>query len=247
MDCGRSADFSDSALAIIPARGGSKRIKHKNIREMSGAPLLAWTVRTAISSKTFERVVVTTDDPAIAQIAVDCGAEVPFIRAADLANDHATTVDVVADAIKRIGDQTRYDLVCCLYPAAIFITAQDLFESRGDLQKTTTSSYVATVVRYEHPVQRALDMNDAAELTFIDPAAALSRTQDLAVRWHDAGQFYWGYTSAWLKGTPILANAIGFELPPWRVQDIDTESDWEKAQILHRALLQRGDIKHLKG
>ena len=229
----------EPALAVIPARGGSKRIQRKNIRLMSGMPLIYWAIKIALESGEFERVVVSTDDSEIAAIAIESGAEVPFIRSADLADDFASTISVVADAIYRIGSQREFGLTCCIYPAGIFATKRDLAASRQLLEANPGLSYVAPVLRYSHPIQRALEISDEGNLAFVDPAQSVQRTQDLAPRFHDAGQFYMGRTASWLSGVPILENAIGLELPSWRVLDIDSEDDWIRAQEMHRIQLPR--------
>ena len=229
--------MNDRALAIIPARGGSNRIPRKNIRIMSGMPLIYWAVRTALASDEFERIIVSTDDAEIAAIAIESGAEVPFTRSADLADDFASTISVVADAIRRVGSPGEFEFTCCIYPSGIFATKTDLIEARRLLETNPSLPYVAPVLRYSHPIQRALEISEDGKLSFIDPAGSIQRTQDLATRFHDAGQFYMGRTEAWLSAVPILENAIGLEMPSWGVVDIDNEDDWIRAQELHRIQL----------
>lgn len=221
------------ALAVIPARGGSKRIPRKNVRMMSGRPLVAWAVDLCRGSGLFEDTIVSTDDDEIAEIARAAGATVPFRRPAELADDHTSTVAVVAHTVSWFTSQYGpLDAACCVYPAAILVADRDLSGGR-DLLEQTDRSYVASVTEYPHPIQRALERDDAGRLTFVDPAAAGARTQDLPPRWHDAGQFYWGRWAAWADGLAILPHAAGYPLAPGSVVDIDTEADWDRAASLH--------------
>ena len=225
------------SLAVIPARGGSKRVPRKNLRLISERPLIAWAIDAAIESGQFSDIVVTTDDLEIASVARSCGASVPFSRPMELADDFASTSSVVQHAVLEMqGRGYRGSLACCIYPASIFVTPQDYALSRSLLERSE-QDFVSTVVRYSHPIQRALALGESGEIRFVDPLGAEQRPQDFAPRWHDAGQFYWGRVSAWLAGLPILENSIGYELPTSQVQDIDTEDDLLRAQRLHRELL----------
>ena len=227
-----------TAFAVIPARGGSKRLPRKNIRPMSGRPLIEWAIDLALESALFDKVVVSTDDPQIAEIALAAGASVPFERPAELSNDTASTGAVVAHAVSQMqGRGFAGEFVCCIYPASIFVSASDLADAQG-LLENSDRDYAATLVRYQHPIQRALDMDSKHRVTAVDPLGAAQRTQDLPPRWHDAGQFYWGRTRAWLKQIPVLPNAIGYELNASEVQDIDDEVDWQRAQFIHAMRLQ---------
>ena len=227
------------AIAVIPARGGSKRIHRKNIRLMSGLPLIHWAIQTAINSRQFDRVIVSTDDSEIAAIALEGGAEVPFTRSQGLADDYASTVSVVADAIIQVGGEDQFAFTCCVYPTGIFATIEDLKQGRLLLEANPKTHYVAPVVRYGHPIQRALEIDEQGKISFVDETQSLRRTQDLPPRFHDAGQFYMGRTESWLKGVSILGNAIGFELPSWRAIDVDSEDDWIRAEALYRTQLGR--------
>jgi len=228
------------ALAVIPARGGSKRVPRKNIRSMSGRPLVSWAIELATGSLLFDKVVVSTDDAEIADIAKQYGADVPFRRSKELSNDFASTIDVVADAIKQVNGESRYEAVCCLYPTSIFATGNDLLNSRRLLDSHGHPPYVVSIARFSHPIQRALAMTDDSNIHFLQPDFETTRTQDLTPHWHDAGQFYWGKTTAWMRRLPILSNARGYEIPHGRVQDIDTEDDWIRAELLHDTLQHRG-------
>lgn len=230
----------DECVAIIPARGGSKRIPRKNIRLMSGKPLIAWAIEAALQSGAFDQVVVSTDDDEIARIATQSGATVPFKRPNRLSDDYAATTPVLAHAIselRRLGYD--YEMVCCIYPSAVFIEPSDYVKARTLLNATANRDFVVTIARYMYPVQRALNLHDDSTIDFVDPAHAETRTQDLPDRWHDAGQFYWGRSEAWLSSPQVLNHAVGYPLRSVQVQDIDTLEDWERAAQLHALRLQR--------
>jgi len=200
---------------------------------MSGRPLIEWAIELALESTMFGDIVVSTDDRQIAEIARAAGALVPFERPAELSNDTASTGSVIAHAVGEM--QARgFDgaLVCCIYPASIFVSAADLAKSRL-LLECSDRDYAATLVRYQHPIQRALDMDSQHRVFAVDPRGAAQRTQDLPPRWHDAGQFYWGRTQSWLDHVPVLPNCVGYELNATYVQDIDDEVDWRRAQLIH--------------
>ncbi len=204
---------------------------------MNGRPLIAWAIDIALGSGEFSDVVVSTDDEEIAAISRQCGASVPFMRPASLANDVTSTVSVVAHAVEQVrAIGLDVDLACCVYPASILVTPDDLRHARTRLL-ASAREYSSTIVRYGHPIQRAVEVGPDGTLTFIDPTAAASRTQDLPPRWHDAGQFYWGRIAAWRDETPILPNSVGYELPAHRAVDIDIEDDWLRAERLHAAVL----------
>jgi N-acylneuraminate cytidylyltransferase len=225
-------------IAVIPARGGSKRIPRKNIRPLSGRPLIAWSIESCLTSGEFSRVIVSTDDDEISAIAIAAGAEVPFVRPASLSDDHAPTVDVIAHAVEHLAAMgSAVDLVCCVYPASVFLGADDLRGARELLQQHPATPYAATVVPYPYPVQRALRRSPEGTLSFVQPEHSGTRTQDLETLVHDAGQFYWGRSAAWLDRVAILDNAVGYPVDPSRVVDIDTEDDWRRAEVLHQMLL----------
>ena len=219
-------------IAVIPARGGSKRIPRKNIRLMAGKPLIQWTIETALDSGAFADVIVSTEDAEIAEIARAAGAGTPFTRPAELAEDFTSTGEVMAHAVEFMSNTgfSGSD-VCCLYPSAIFITSQDLIRSRELLG--LENQYVMSVVEYPHPIQRALRIASDDLLTPVDPEAALVRTQDLEPRFHDAGQFYWGKAYAWSQMQPVWNLVKGYRLPAGSVVDIDTEADWVLAERIH--------------
>lgn len=226
------------SLCIIPARRGSKRIPRKNIRAFCGHPMIAWPIRAAIASGCFDRVVVSTDDDEIANVAGAAGAEAPFRRSADLADDHTPTMPVIADAITRLGvaDQTP---VCCLYATSPFVDPTDLRRGLDRLEETD-APFVLSVTNFAFPIQRALRRDASGRVEMFDPAQMQTRSQDLEAAWHDAGQFYWGRAERWTSGGGLLnAGAQGLPLPRYRVQDIDTEEDWEQAELMFEALQMR--------
>ncbi len=223
-------------IAIIPARGGSKRIPRKNIKEFCGKPMIAWSIEAAIQSTLFDRIIVTTDDAEIAEIAKQWGAEVPFTRPIELADDHTPTVPVVAHAVKScIELGWMVDYACCIYPCAPFMQADDL-AAAFELTLTRQVDFVYPVAEYSHPIQRAMRQLPDGGMQFYSPQFELTRTQDLEKSYHDAGQFYWGMASAWLAQKKMHTAGLGMPIPNWRVVDIDSEDDWIRATTIFRAL-----------
>ena len=224
-------------LAVIPARGGSKRIPRKNVREFCGRPMIAWSIAAARESGCFDRIVVSTEDDEIADVARAAGACVPFRRPADLSDDHTGTAPVVAHAVRWVR-QAGFDPgnICCIYATAPFIRPEDL-QSGLALLDETGGDFAFSVTSYAFPIQRALRRTAQGRVEMFAPEHARTRSQDLESAWHDAGQFYWGRATAWLADTPILSAAsVPVILPRHRVQDIDTPEDWERAEWLFRAL-----------
>jgi N-acylneuraminate cytidylyltransferase len=224
-------------LAVIPARGGSKRIPRKNIRPFGGRPMIAWSIDAALQSGCFDRVVVSTDDSEIADVARTAGAEVPFMRPAALSDDHTGTIPVVAHAVQWQADHgARPAEVCCLYATAPFVQPADL--RRGlDLLTASGAQYAFSVTSYAFPIQRAIRLDTDGRVAMFDPAQFNTRSQDLEEAFHDAGQFYWGRADAWLQGLRIFSpDAVAVHLPRHRVQDIDTPEDWTRAEWLWRAM-----------
>jgi N-acylneuraminate cytidylyltransferase len=218
-------------LAVIPARGGSKRIPRKNIRPFAGKPIIAWAIETAQRSGLFERVIVSTDDGEIADIAGSLGAQAPFVRPAGLADDHCGTLEVVAHAVQwAAADGWDGDGACCLYATAAFASVDDL-RSAGDLLRQGGWDYVLAAGRFDRAVQRAFARGADGSMELLFENHRLSRSQDLAPIYYDAGQFYWGLTKAWLELRPIFGQRTSFvELPSWRAHDIDTPEDWTAAE-----------------
>ena len=224
------------AVCVIPARGGSKRIPRKNIRKFHGTPMIGWSIAAARACCLFDRIVVSTDDAEISEIARTLGAEVPFSRPDNLANDHAGTVPVVTHAVEAL-DLDGDVAVCCLYATAPFVQATDLREGLRLLQ--AGASYAMAVTRFDYPIQRALRRSEDGAVSMIDPAQMQVRSQDFEPAWHDAGQFYWGLAATWALQMPVFGGrAHGVELPSSRVVDIDTPEDWDRAEALFQVLNQ---------
>lgn len=228
------SDAAGPSLAIIPARGGSKRIPRKNIRPFRGKPMLGWPVEAALGSGLFDEVMVSTDDDEIAETARALGAEVPFLRSAKASDDHATTADVLQEVLGAYAGQGRdFPLACCLYPTAPFVTPEDLRAGRETLLAGGFDT-VLPVARFSFPIWRALSRDGAGRVRFAFPDHALARSQDLPEAYHDAGQWYWFRTAPFLaSGTLLGANTGSLCLPMIRVQDIDTEEDWALAELKH--------------
>jgi N-acylneuraminate cytidylyltransferase len=228
-------------IAIIPARGGSKRIPRKNIKPFAGKPMIAYAIDAAKASGLFEHIVVTTDDEEIAQLARDQGAETPFMRPILLADDHTPTVPVVVhaiDACQSLGWQI--DFACCIYPSVPFIQVDDL-KAAFDLLKTSGLDYSFPVTEFPSPVHRALKRSNVGETTpfFPDDYELITRSQDLEPAYHDVGQFYWGKSQAWKNNPLVHKNGAGLLIPSWRVVDIDTHEDWIRAELIHQVLSRR--------
>lgn len=217
------------AVAILPARGGSKRIPRKNIRDFAGKPALAWPLAALRASNLFTRIIVSTDDPEIADVAQAHGAEVPFLRAPHLSNDHAGTIEVIQDAITRL-DLSADVPVCCIYPTALFAQPKDL--QRGYQCLQTGALWAMTVAAYPTPIDRAYRM-EGGRLVPRNPEMMPKRSQDLEPAYFDAGQFYWARAGTWLDPKArIWDGPAPIEIPFERAVDIDTEEDWRRAERL---------------
>lgn len=223
-------------IAIIPARGGSKRIPRKNVREFYGRPMIAWPISAAALSGLFDRILVSTEDQEIADIARHAGAEVPFARPTDLAGDHSVTTEVVRHALAwAVAEGWPVTAACCIYATAAFISADDLIAARKVL--SSEYDYVFPAVRYGHPPQRGFIDDGDGSPEFLQPEHRATRTQDLPPVFHDAGQFYWGTCDAWLEQRPFFGRSTRFiELPQWRAWDIDRPEDWTIAEQLFAAM-----------
>lgn len=225
-------------LAIIPARGGSKRIPRKNIRPFCGKPIIGYSIQAAIQSGIFDRVLVSTDDEEIAEVARQYGAEIPFMRPAELANDFAGTTPVIRHAIEQMREQgATFDAVCCIYATAPFVKPSDLL--RGvDILQESGAEYAVTVTSFAYPIQRALKILPNGRIAMRQPENYTKRSQDLEEAYHDAGQFYWGKPEAFLRQVPLLCeHTAPILLPRHQVQDIDTLEDWGRAELMYRAWL----------
>jgi pseudaminic acid cytidylyltransferase len=225
-------------VALIPARGGSKRIPGKNVRAFLGKPIIAHSIHCALHSGLFDRVIVSTDDDRIAGTARECGAEVPFRRPEALADDYTGTTAVVAHAIKWLREQgADPEIVCCIYPTAPLIDARDL--SRGlELLQAGQWKFVFAATSYGASVYRAFRQCADGALEMLYPEKFAERSQDLPEVFHDAAQFYWGTASAWVDGIRVFGESSTIvPVPRWRVQDIDTEEDWVRAEALAKSLV----------
>ena len=226
-------------LAVIPARGGSKRIPRKNVKPFCGKPMLSWAVKAARESGCFDQIVVSTDDDEIADVARNCGADVPFRRPRELSDDYTGTIPVVAHAIKTLLSQgASPGLVCCIYATAPFLQGADLRQGLAQLQGSG-ADYAFSVTRYEFPIQRAIRIAKTGRVEMFNPEHFNTRSQDLEAAYHDAAQFYWGRAEAWLSGRIIFSQAaIPVILPHHRVQDIDTPEDWARAEWMFKSMAQ---------
>ncbi|MCF7355622.1 pseudaminic acid cytidylyltransferase [Vibrio sp. CK2-1] len=220
-------------IAIIPARGGSKRIPRKNIKPFHGKPMIAYSIETAKASGCFDKIIVSTDDQEIADVAREYGAEVPFLRPSDIADDHATTLDVLQHAVNWCEENLgNIDYVCCIYATAPFIQVQDL-QSGLALVQAPEVEYAFSATSFPFPIQRAIKLSEKGEVAMFEPENALVRSQDLEEAYHDAGQFYWGSVNAFKSKLGIFGSYSRVVLlPRKRVQDIDTLEDWELAEAL---------------
>ena len=224
-------------IAIIPARGGSKRIPRKNIKEFCGKPMIAWSIEAARLSQCFDRIIVSTDDREIARVAKQYGAESPFIRPSNLSDDYTPVGAVVDHAIKLIASQGYVvDEVCCIYATAPFIKASDLILGLEKLN-IFDCDYSFSVCSYPFPIQRAFSILGDVGVRMFDPKQFETRSQDLKESYHDAGQFYWGYPKSWSKGVTMFSDrSAPVVLPRYRVQDIDTIEDWKRAEVLFKVI-----------
>lgn len=224
-------------LAVIPARGGSKRIPRKNIRLFGGKPVIAYGIEAALESLCFDRVVVSTDDEEIAQVARGYGAEVPFMRPAHLSDDHTVLTDVIAHAIGWVESQHQVvEAACCIFATAPFVSANALAQGWLALQ-TPGKVFAIAVTSFPFAVQRALRMQADGSLDAIYPEHRQTRSQDLEPAWHDAGQFCWGSRDAFMSRlAPFAPHSVGVVLPRHLVQDLDTPEDWQRAELMYEVL-----------
>ena len=220
-------------ICVIPARGGSKRIPRKNLKLFYGKPMIAWSIEAAKAAGCFDRIVVSTDDYGIAEVAKDCGAEIPFLRPSELADDFATTGAVMAHAVRSLDTAAEY---CCLYATAPFVQSKDLSEALA-LLTDSCADFVFSATSFPFPIQRAIRVADDKSVRMVQPEHLLTRSQDLDEMFHDAGQFYWGSAIAFVEQRPFFSpRSRAFLIPRYRVQDVDTPEDWERAELMMGAL-----------
>lgn len=220
-------------VAVIPARGGSKRIPRKNIRIFAGKPMIAYSIAAARESRLFDHILVSTDDKEVAEVAIAHGAEVPFVRPESLSNDYAGTIEVIAHATKWMLDQKwNVTAVCCIYATAPFIQAEDIKRALAALDSGNWA-YAFTVTDFAAPIFRSFHVHPDGGIEMFFPDNFSVRSQDLPVALHDAGQFYWGRPDAWLENKRIFEkHSFPVIIPRWRVQDIDNEEDWIRAELM---------------
>ena len=223
-------------VAIIPARGGSKRIPDKNLKRFCGKPMIAWAIGYALESKIFGKVIVSTDDERIAVAARAAGAETPFLRPVELADDLTPTVPVIAHAVEAcqaMGLDIEY--ACCIYPCVPFLQISDIVDAFALMQESD-APFAYPVTDYAHPIQRAMRRLSTGQMQLFQPEHELTRTQDLEKSYHDTGQFYWGKVSAWKAQMNMHTDGVGMLVPNWRVVDIDNADDWKRAEHLYEVL-----------
>lgn len=227
-------------IAIVPARGGSKRIPRKNIKEFCGKPMIAWSIEAARTCKLFDHTIVSTDDAEISAVAQACGAEVPFVRPPELSDDYTGTTEVVAHATRwALSQGWEISAVCCLYATAPFISADDLQRGFAALESGDWR-FAFSATEFPAPIFRAFQQLPSGGVRMFFPEHTSSRSQDLPVALHDAGQFYWGTVEAWLEKAQIFAeSSIPVMMPRMRSQDIDTADDWAFAESLFKLYRQQ--------
>ena len=221
-------------FAIIPARGGSKRLRKKNIRDFCGKPVIAYAIENALKLGIFSNVIVTTDDPNIASISRDFGAQIPELRPSHLSNDFATTLDVMKYAVANyIPKNEIKNAVCCIYPTTPLLSPRFVLEGK-DIFESGQWDYVISATRYSHPIERAFTISSGGHAEMISPEHILTRTQDLSDSFHDAGQFYWGEQQTWITGKSLfLSNMTAVQIPKLQSIDIDTLEDWMLAEHIY--------------
>ncbi|MFH0708576.1 MAG: pseudaminic acid cytidylyltransferase [Pseudomonadota bacterium] len=224
-------------VAIIPARGGSKRIPRKNIKLFHGKPIIAYSIEAAVKSGLFDKIIVSTDDDEIAEVARNYGAEVPFLRPKELSDDHTATIPVIAHAIQAL--RAKGDVIeaaCCIYATAPFIRSEDIIRAYNALIEQN-KHYTFPVTTFPFPIFRGVKRDVDGTIKMFYPEHFASRSQDLEEAYHDVGQFYWGTADAWLEGKLIFSDAATtIVLPRHLVQDIDTPEDWERAELMYKVL-----------
>lgn len=238
MSSGGQGSLKETPLkvAVIPARGGSKRIPHKNIKPFAGQPIIGYSIQAAKECGLFDRIIVSTDDEEIASVARSFGAEIPFLRPKTLADDFTGTNAVVKHAINWLADQgSRVDYACCIYATAPFLRPKYLIEGYQKLV-AAKKSFAFSVTGFRFPIQRALRLDPAGAVDAMFPEHIYTRSQDLEEAYHDAGQFYWGKSEAFLQDEVLFSPAsVAVVLPRHLVQDIDTPQDWYEAELMFRA------------
>ena len=235
----KSLERMQKSIVIIPARGGSKRIPKKNLKNFLGKEIISYPIKTAIQSNLFSDIIVSTDDPRIAEIAIKEGASVPFMRSKKNSDDHASTFDVIKEVLGQL--KQKYSFTCCLYPTSVFARSSHLTEALNVLETKRNISSVSSVVEYSHPIERRLSIKNKS-IQVVDREKFNNRSQDLKVYYHDAGQFYFSKTSDLLREeTMVLENSYPIILSNHESQDIDNPEDWVVAEIKYSNLTNEKD------
>ena len=232
-----------SAIAIITARGGSKRIPRKNIREFCGKPIMNYSIEAALEAGIFDEVMVSTEDDEIADIARAAGAQVPFMRSAETSSDIATTEEVISEVLMRYEELGRsFDYGCCIYPTAPFVTAHKLRDAYDILVESGAQSIVP-MQEFTYPPQRGLFIDGEGYVKMLHPEYAATRSQDLEKHYHECGQFYiFRNADFMIQRDTTMEKSIPYIIDPVESQDIDTESDWELAELKYRFLKEKGRL-----
>jgi pseudaminic acid cytidylyltransferase len=231
-------------IAVIPARGGSKRIPRKNVLPFCGLAIMGYSIAAARAAGVFDHIIVSTDDEEIAAVARALGAQTPFVRPAELANDHATTVPVIAHAVQWVQENlSPVTHACCIYATAPFVQADSIRAAHHMLVEEQVTGYVFSATSFPFPIQRAFQLDDSGHVRMFWPENYNARSQDLPQAYQDAGQFYWGTAEAFLSRKIFFAtDSRALVLPRYLVQDIDTPQDWRRAELMYQALLASGEI-----
>jgi len=224
-------------VAMIPARGGSKRIPRKNIKAFHGKPIIAYSIEAAINSGLFDEVIVSTDDQEIAAVAENYGAKVPFFRPDELSDDFATTVDVIKHTLDWYAEQSiDVSNICCIYATAPFIKQAALVEGYQAITQHGYQ-YAFAATEFSFPIQRAIKVAENGAVSMFHSEHLNTRSQDLEKAYHDVGQFYWGHASAFIDGLPLYSpDAYAVIIPDSDARDIDTPNDWAFAESLYQLM-----------
>lgn len=227
------------SICVIPARGGSKRIPRKNIKLFHNKPMIAWSIEAAIKSGIFKKIIVSTDDPEIAEIAIANGAEVPFMRPSNISDDYTNTTDVISHACNWAKDEgLSIETVCCLYATAPFVRASDL-KKAYEVLNSGDWQYVFSTGEYSSPIFRSFKKENEGGVKMFFPEHFETRSQDLPQALFDAGMFYMATSNAWIENLRIFdSHSYPIIIPSYRIQDIDTPQDWERAEILAKVLFE---------
>ena len=220
-------------LLIIPARGGSKRIPRKNIKNFRGKPIIEIVIKKSRELKFFEKIIVSTDDLEIAKVSKNAGAEIPFIRPKEISGDHIPTRRVILHAIEWYKNiNIEFNFICCLYPTSIFVDQKDIFSAMASLKKYHENKYIFSATNYSHPIERSFNIDQQGLALMNFPNKFNERSQDLKLAYHDAAQFYIAKSQTWIDKENIFEQGVPFILPKWKSIDIDTYEDWEMAEII---------------